>query len=666
MSVVDVLRQKPMVEYIPEAIRKSDGTYRCCCPVHGGDNETSFAIFDDNKFYCFACHASGDIINYKMEKDNIPFAIAVKELANDFSLPLDNDYIQEQNLVDKKEFQSKAYENKVDSIIEYLMQSRGFSEETVKKFRLGYSEKSKAVTIPMFDEYGRLVCFGYRYFENKVKYKNGKNNPPLFEKGKYLYGINFAIERLKQSDTLYVCEGYFDMISADEQGLACVAYCGITLTADHVKLIKQIIGRREIKIVLVPDNDNRADKFINRAKELFRTHASNLLVEVMQIEDGYKDLNELHVAKKDIKKQVVKDINFFLAEFILKQNKGLDVQKKKIMELVSTVKDPLVRLSIAEYLSKEWKKPLDVIKEFLSVKEESIDEVLNEFSSLANATSSLITEENNELNTGYEELDGAINLYKKQITTIAAPSNTGKTDFLIELLLNLSIVQQKRILFFSLEMSKEDVSEIILAKLLQQPRWKIKQFILEHPLEANNYINKIGTRLQINDKVLSLADIDERIKIAKTNIFVDEPLDIVAIDHFGLLRNNTTVEQQSKNADGLIPLAKNHNVCLIILAQLNKASQVIEKGRIREPMQTDISGSASLGNASTTILGLWRPEKTPGMSEISKENWKNITRLKILKHRKLKRDKLYFQLTYNTDTSRLVMLKEQEERSELD
>lgn len=363
---------------------------------------------------------------------------------------------------------------------------------------------------------------------------------------------------------------------------------------------------------------------------------------------------------------MVKDVNYFLAEFILKQNKGLDIQKKKIMELVSTVKDPLVKLSIAEYLSTQWKKPLDVIKEFLSVKEESIDEVLNEFSSLANATSSLITEENNELNTGYEELDGAINLYKKQITTIAAPSNTGKTDFLIELLLNLSIVQQKRILFFSLEMSKEDVSEIILAKLLQQPRWKIKQFILEHPLEANNYINKIGTRLQINDKVLSLADIDERIKIAKTNIFVDEPLDIVAIDHFGLLRNNTTVEQQSKNADGLIPLTKNHNVCLIILAQLNKASQVIEKGRIREPMQTDISGSASLGNASTTILGLWRPEKTPGMSEISKENWKNITRLKILKHRKLKRDKLYFQLTYNTDTSRLVMLKEQEERGELD
>lgn len=95
------------------------------------------------------------------------------------------------------------------------------------------------------------------------------------------------------------------------------------------------------------------------------------------------------------------------------------------------------------------------LKNFLSVKEESIDEVLNEFSSLANATSSLITEENNELNTGYEELDGAINLYKKQITTIAAPSNTGKTDFLIELLLNLSIVQQKEFYFSLLKCLKK-------------------------------------------------------------------------------------------------------------------------------------------------------------------------------------------------------------------
>lgn len=665
MSVVDVLRQKPMVEYIPEAVRKSDGTYRCCCPVHGGDNETSFAIFDDNKFYCFACHASGDIINYKMEKDNIPFAIAVKELANDFSLPLDDEYIKEQKVVDRKELQSKACESKVNIIIDYLISSRGLNRKTIEKFRLGYSEKSKAITIPMFDEYGRLVCFGFRFFENKIKYKNGQNDPPLFEKGKYLYGINFAIERLKQNDTLYVCEGYFDMISADEQGLACVAYCGITLTADHINKIKEIIGRREIKVVLVPDNDNKADKFISRAKDLFKLHASNLIVEVMSIENGYKDLNELHVAKKNINEQKVEDISIFLAKFILVNNKNLDIQKKKISELVKTIKDPLVKLAIAELLANIWKKPLDVIKDFLSVKEESIDEIINEFADLSKATSSMITEQNEPILTGFKGIDEVVNLYKKQITCVAAPSNTGKTDVLIEILLNICLVQRKRALLFSLEMSKEDVSEIILAKLLQQPRWKIKKFILDNPIDAQKFISKIGKRLQINDKVLSLKEIKERIKVAKSNIFIDEPLDVVAIDHFGLLKNNSTVEQQSKNADELISLAKSQNVCLIILSQLNKASQAIEKGRIREPMLTDLNGSASLGNACTTVFGLWRPEKTPGMGEIAQNNWRNITRVKILKHRKLMGTKLYFQLEYNTNTSRLNYLEESKERVEI-
>lgn len=665
MSALDYIKSKSLVEYIPEAVLKSDGTYRCCCPIHGGSNDSSFAIFNDNKFYCFSCGASGDIIQYKMQKDNIPFNIAIKELADDFGIELDDEYVKEQELVDKKDQQCTICEKKIDVVYSYLRQNRNLSDETIHKFRLGYTDKSKAIVIPMFDEYGRIVSFGFRYFDGKVKYKNGKNNPPLFEKGKFLYGINFAIEKLRTNDTLYVCEGYFDMMSADEQGLACVAYCGITLTADHIKIIKQIIGRREIKVVLVPDNDGKADKFINRARELFKTHLPKTILEVLCIQDGYKDLNELHVGNENISSQEVESIELFLAKYILKNNDKLDVQKKKISELVQTIKDPLIKLDIAELLSLSWKKPLETIKEFLSVREETVDEVMSEFSDLSQATSSLITDNNEEIFTGFKGIDDVVNLYRKQITCISAPSNTGKTDFAIEILLNACLVQKKRALFFSLEMSKEDVCEIILAKLLQQPRWKVKKFILECPLEANKYITQIGKRLQINDRVLSIEEIEERIKVAKTNIFTDEPLDIVVIDHFGLIKNNSTVEQQSKNADGLISLAKNNDVCLIILAQLNKASQTIEKGRIREPMLTDLSGSASLGNACTTVFGLWRPEKTPSMGEIARENWKNITRIKILKHRKLKGTKLYFQLKYNNDTSRLSILEESEERSEI-
>ena len=173
-------------------------------------------------------------------------------------------------------------------------------------------------------------------------------------------------------------------------------------------------------------------------------------------------------------------------------------------------------------------------------------------------------------------------------------------------------------------------------------------------MQANDFIEKIGKRLYVVDKVMSFDEIDSYIKIAKTRIFTEGMLDIVAIDHFGLMKNNSTVEQQSQNGDKAIKVAKDNKVCLIMVAQLNKASQNIEKGKIREPMLTDLSGSAALGNACTNVLGIWRPEKTPGLGEIDQEKWKNITRLKILKYREIKEMNLYHQFKYNPETSRLL------------
>ena len=63
MNIIDVIRGKSLVEYIPDLKLQSDGTYRCACPIHGGDNPSTFVVFPDNKFYCFSRQASGDIIH---------------------------------------------------------------------------------------------------------------------------------------------------------------------------------------------------------------------------------------------------------------------------------------------------------------------------------------------------------------------------------------------------------------------------------------------------------------------------------------------------------------------------------------------------------------------------------------------------------------------------
>ena len=657
-NVIDVIKSKNLAEYIPELLPQTDGTYRGRCPIHHGNNETAFVVFPDNKFYCFSCHASGDIIDYKILKDKIPFDVAVQEIAEDFGINIDENFVKEKSLIEQKEYQSKNFAKHIEPVYRYLRYSRGLSDDTIKKFRLGYgikkekTETKKAVVIPMFDKYNRVVNFGYRFFEGSPKYKNGANSE-IFEKGKYLYGINFAIERLKTTNTLYVCEGFFDVMSADEQGLACVAYCGITFNQHHVALIKSVIGQREIKVVLVPDNDNKADKFIGRGRLFFKQLYPKCEVYVMQIRNGYKDLNDLHVANLKIADEKQLPIEIYLITFILKNNTEY-TQKQKVLELTQTIKDPLIKLDIAQMLSNNWNKPLEVVKEFLSVQKESVDEIVNDFADLNMCASELLKISEEPIHFGYKGLDDTLDMFKKQITCIVAASNMGKTDFLIEVLLNIVLVQKRTAIFFSLEMSKQDVAKIILAKLLQMPRHLIKDFIIDNPVQAMDYIEKIGRKLLIVDKVMNLDEIDEYIKIAKTRVLDGQVLDVVAIDHFGLMKNNSTVEEQSKNGDKAIKIAKDNNICLIMVAQLNKSSQTLEKGRIREVMLTDISGSASLGNACTNVLALWRPEKNPSLGEIDKEKWKNISRLKIVKYREKKSEELYFQYKYEPMTSRLA------------
>ena len=88
-TIVDVLKSKRIEEYIPELELQSDGTYRGQCPIHGDNTSPAFVVYPDNKFHCFGCNASGDLITFKMLKDNIPFDLAVKALADDFGLEFD-------------------------------------------------------------------------------------------------------------------------------------------------------------------------------------------------------------------------------------------------------------------------------------------------------------------------------------------------------------------------------------------------------------------------------------------------------------------------------------------------------------------------------------------------------------------------------------------------
>ncbi len=296
MSSIDIIRNKSLVDYIQGVYPddnlelQSDNTWRCACPLHGGSNPMAFAVFPDNRFFCFSCLRHGSIIDYVMEREGTPFFQTVQSLADKYSIDLGNDesYKTQKSIAQRNEIKCREYEKNLDKVYDYLTKKRGLTDETIKHFRLGYcisdGYHDKTLTIPMLSEHGVIVAFGYRFFDSMPKYKNSSNNE-LFQKGSYLFNLNNALRIVSKTKRLYIVEGHIDAISIHQMGEAAVAYCGITFSKEHVLLLKKYLQRIEgLTVILVPDNDNKADKFVPRGMQLFAKYYSDANVKVAKID----------------------------------------------------------------------------------------------------------------------------------------------------------------------------------------------------------------------------------------------------------------------------------------------------------------------------------------------------------------------------------------------
>lgn len=382
ISIIDVIRNKDLREYIPELSRFSDGTYRCACPIHKGDNPTSFAVFPNNRFYCFACNESGDIIKFVMEQENLTFYEAVDKLADAFGIDTRSDetYKKQIGLSEQNERFIASCVTEVDKVRDYLTKKRGFTDEVISEYKIGYNDKLKAVVIPMFNLYNQPVAFLYRFFDKTPKYKNSKNNE-LFTKGEFLYNMPNAEKILRKTKRLYLVEGAFDCMSAYQQGEAAVAYCGITFTKNHVRLIREMTERIDgIQIILVPDNDGKAINKVSRARDLFRTHYSSAEIRVATLDGESKDFNDMLVNGEVISDIETQNIDIFCMYQILRSQSSVESQYKAMEAYIKTVGNDLIKSDIAKLLAEEWGKDASEVREFLKVAEKAnTSEIVLEF-----------------------------------------------------------------------------------------------------------------------------------------------------------------------------------------------------------------------------------------------------------------------------------------------
>jgi DNA primase len=171
---------------------------------------------------------------------------------------------------------------------------KDFSNEVLEKAGLvlksdkgGYIDRFRnRVIIPIQNENGEFVAFGARALEDgqNPKYLNSSDSL-IYNKSKLLYGLYTAKDAIRREDSVILMEGYFDVISSQAHGIEnCVASCGTSLTADHVKLLSRYTKSR--KIYLSFDTDNAGQKATARGAEIIKDVFAGL-GDIKQFDESY-------------------------------------------------------------------------------------------------------------------------------------------------------------------------------------------------------------------------------------------------------------------------------------------------------------------------------------------------------------------------------------------
>ena len=318
LDIVDVISK-----YV--ILKKRGVNYIGLCPFHH-EKTPSFIVSPQKGIYkCFGCGKGGDAITFLMEFKNESYGDVIKDLAEQFNIELPKGSANYEKNKDKKtkifEILNKAKQFYTDTLLtkpeaknayEYLMK-RDITEDIIKTYSLGYSYNSydslikylkdydiellneaglvikqdekrgyydrfrDRLMIPIYDEKGQVVGFGSRTLKKDdtgAKYINSPDSY-IYNKSKILYGFNYAKEAIKSVDSVLIMEGYFDVITAQVNGVKnAVATCGTALTGEHVKLISRYCPSR--KIYLAFDTDNAGQNATKRGAEVIKEQLSDL------------------------------------------------------------------------------------------------------------------------------------------------------------------------------------------------------------------------------------------------------------------------------------------------------------------------------------------------------------------------------------------------------
>jgi DNA primase len=326
-QIVEVQQLTDIVEliggYLP--LKKAGANYRTLCPFHE-EKTPSFTVNPQKQiFHCFGCHKGGNVFTFVTAYEKVSFPEAVRMLAERRGIKLSSYGIKDDATREKRidllktnrqvanYYHRQLLESKQGEIARQYLAKRGFSAAMTARFLLGYAPdgwdnliryaKENVIQLKYLEELGLIVSRKekegfYDSFRNRLMFPifnlrdgvvgfGGRaladaepvylNSPEtiLFNKGKSLYGFNFAKEAASRIGKLCIVEGYTDVIMAHQFGFEwVVATLGTALTTEHIKSIRRFVD----KVVIIYDADVAGEKASARSLNLFLPEEIDLFV----------------------------------------------------------------------------------------------------------------------------------------------------------------------------------------------------------------------------------------------------------------------------------------------------------------------------------------------------------------------------------------------------
>ena len=319
-----------LLEIVQEQVqlKRTGSDWRGPCPIHGGTNRNFAVIPKDNYYYCFVCHAKGDVFTWYRERFGLDYPSAVREVARRYGIMIPE--ATERSGPDPREplfqacdaahgwFASQLITNvDAEPARRYLLQ-REFSLDVAATLGLGYAPRGNEfaaamrqlgigddvlieaglvvkrddgtiaprfrnrLLFPIHDLRGRVVGFGGRILgSGEPKYLNSPETP-IFHKGEQLYHMHLAKNAIRKAEHAILVEGYFDVLRLALAGVEqVVAPLGTSLTEAQAVLLKRFTN----EMVLLYDSDGPGLKATFRAGDILLSHGMRVRVATLPAGD---------------------------------------------------------------------------------------------------------------------------------------------------------------------------------------------------------------------------------------------------------------------------------------------------------------------------------------------------------------------------------------------